>query len=316
MPQPGKDRVTTLYDNTIEIKFVDSNHSYWIRDLDNGKASSWRRVSGSTTIIGIMDKSGALVGWAVKLFKRFLTKIIEERVITIYDIDEGAGLHKQFKETAATSGSLVHDWIEAYTKGFNPPMPDQPLVLQGVMAFKEWEKQENVHIIGSETLLYSKKYNFCGQADFIFYKDDPNRIYLGDYKTSNGLYSGVMMQTASYLRAIEEMGLIDAEWTDPEWLANANLGTEHCQVEFVGRYALRLEKRSPEEFQRDMEEKGLMDIEYQMFEYVNLDPVDPMEPERNYIDEDFHAFLCARGLRNWSIDADKRIKQYRNGEII
>lgn len=304
--QPDKDRIATLYDGSIQIKFVETNHSYWIRTvLPNGEYSGWKRAPGSTTIIGIMDKSGALVGWAVKLFWRHLKNILTERPIDIYDIEEGKGLHKLRKETAATSGSRVHDWIEAYTKGFNPEMPDDTAVLNGVLAFKAWLLAENVHIIGSETLLYSKKYGFCGQADFIFYKDNPNEIYLGDYKTSNGLYTGVMMQTASYLKGIEEMGLEYAEWTDKEWLHDSNIGNKYCAVKFVGRYALRLEKRSEEEFQRDMEEKGKMDVAYKIFEYVNLDP------EPGLIEKDFEAFLCARGLRDWSIDAEERIKEYR-----
>lgn len=300
--QPDKDRISTLYDGTIEVKFVDSNHSYWIRDvLAGGTTTSWRRAPGSTTIIGIMDKSGALVGWAVKLAKRFLLKILLDRTITAYDVTEATGLHKVKKETAATSGSLVHDWIESFTKGFNPPMPDQPAVLNGVLAFKDWMAKEKVHIIGSETLIYSKQYGFCGQADFIFYKDNPLEIYLGDYKTSNGLYTGVMMQTASYLKTIEEMGFEGVEWTDAQWFESVN----PAHAKFVGRYALRLEKRSEEEFQRDMEEKGKMDIPYQVFEYVNLDPLPGL------IDKDFDAFLHARGLRDWNLEAEERMKEYR-----
>ena len=305
--QPDKDRTTILYDGTIEIKFVDSNHSYWMRKkLEDGSWSGFRRVSGATTIIGIMDKSGALVPWAVKIFWRHLKNILLERVINIYDLDEGKDLHKTRKESAATSGSLVHDWIEQYTKGFNPPMPDQPGVLNGVNAFLDWVKKEKVHIIGSETLIYSKEYDYCGQADFIFYKDgeDPNHIYLGDYKTSNGLYVGVMVQTASYLKAIEEMGFGSVEWTDPEWVGNANLGTEFCQVKFVGRYALRLEKRSEEEFQKEMEEKGKMDIPYKVFDYVNLNPTPGL------IEHDYEAFIHALHLRLWNAGAEVRLKQY------
>lgn len=306
--QPDKDRITVLYDGTIEVKFVDSNHSYWVRTKQPDNSwSNYRRASGSTTIIGIQDKSGALVPWAIKLAKRFLNSILLERTITIYDIEEACGLHKVRKETAATSGSLVHDWIESYTKGFNPPLPDQAAVLTGVNSFLDWVKKEKVHIIGSETLIYSKEYDYCGQADFIFYKDgeDPHDIYLGDYKTSNGLYNGVMMQTGSYLRAIEEMGLQDVVWTDQEWLNTIDLK----KVKFVGRYALRLEKRTEEEFIRDMEEKGLMDIPYQAFEYINLDP------SPGLIDLDFEAFIHARGLRNWTVEAEKRIKEYRKNEL-
>lgn len=305
--QLSKDKNSIIYDGTIEVKFIDSNHSYWTRDIGAGTASNWRRVSGSTTIIGIQDKSQALVPWAVKLARRFLQAVLRERTVTLYDIETACGLHKEKKETAATTGSLVHDWIEHYTKGLNPPMPDQPLVLQGVQSFLKWKADHKAHIVGSETLIYSKEYDYCGQADFIFYKDgeDQTRLYLGDYKTSNGLYTGVMMQTSSYLKAIEEMGLPSVEWVDQDWLNKVDLN----KVEFVGRYALRIEKRSEAEFQLDMEEKGLMDIPYQIFEYVNLDP------EPGLIEQDFQAFLHARGLRNWSLCAEKRMKEYLNALI-
>ncbi len=307
--QTGKDRSTILYGGTIEIKFVDSNHSYWIRNkTDDGEWTGWRRAPGSTTIIGIMDKSMALVPWAVKLAWRHLKAILEERVINLYDLDEAKDLHRNRKETAATSGSLVHDWIENYTKGNNPPEPDQPAVLNGVNAFRQWLKENDITIIGSETLIYSKEHHYCGQADFIFYKGaDIHNIYLGDYKTSNGLYAGVFLQTASYLRAIEEMGLEHVEWTNKEWLEQVDLS----KVQFVGRSALRLEKRSEDEFQRDMEEKGKMDIPYQVFEYVDLDAAYAGKPG-DFIQEDFDAFIHANELRNWNIVAEERIKFYRS----
>lgn len=306
--QVSKDRTTVLYDGNIEIKFIDSNHSYWIRNkTDDGGWTGWRRAPGSTTIIGIMDKSMALVPWAVKIYWRHLKAILSERVINIYDIDEGKDLHRNRKDIAATSGSLVHDWIENYTKGLNPPDPDQPAVLNGVNAFRQWLSENDITIIGSETLIYSKEHHFCGQADFIFYKgDDINNIYLGDYKTSNGLYAGVFLQTASYLRAIEEMGLQYVEWTNKEWLEKVDL----TQVKFVGRFALRLEKRSEEDFQRDMEEKGMMDVPYQIFEYIDLDAPFNGTPG-DFIEIDFQGFLKANDLRNWNLQAEPRIKAYR-----
>ena len=212
--------------------------------------------------------------------------LVAGKVVSKYDVDEAKGLHRQFKKAAATTGSKVHDWCEDYVNGKNPAMPDDAQVLRGVNAFLDWVKNNKVTFIVAEQKLYSKEYGYCGQADCVFYLGNKkNEIYLGDYKTSTGMYDEVMLQTAAYVHAWTEM---------PE-----------LKQKIKGRYVIRIEKRSEQEFNRDMEKKGKMDVEYLPIEPAYLDY------ESNDQANDFAGFLNFKGGRAWHVLAEKRIVAYK-----
>src|SRR3990167_7500411 len=212
---------------------------------------------------------------------KFLHAILDERIITKYDIDEAKSLHTKKLEEAATTGTKIHDWIERYVKGENPEMPSEDAVVRGVNAFLEWEKKSKVKFVGAELALYSKKNDYCGKLDAVGKID--GELCVIDYKTSTGLYNDVLLQTASYAKAYEEMGL----------------------GKIKGRWALRIEKRSEDEFKKDMDEKGNPNAEYVPFEAVYFDY------DKGIIEQDFSAFLSAVNLRNWDYSANKRFEEYK-----
>lgn len=275
------DNITEIYSGQIKIKFVEGNHSYWISRKVKSEWTKWERASGATTYGGIKDKSMPLKYWVAKIMSKFLHEILEGRTITKYDIEDAKKLHTKRLEEAATSGSKVHDWIESYCKKQNPIMPAEENVLRGVNAFLEWEKNHKVKILEAEPVVYSRKHDYCGTIDAI--ATIGSKRYLIDYKTSNGLYNDVMLQTAAYVEAYEEM----------------------TGNKIYGRWAIRLEKRSEEEFQADMDEKGTPNIEYQPFEAVYLDH------DKNDRKEDFQAYLCAMGLKRWDKVGVKKIADYK-----
>jgi hypothetical protein len=212
---------------------------------------------------------------------KFLHGILCERTITKYDIDEAKAIHTKYLKDAATIGSKIHDWIESYINKENPEMPDEDNVLLGINAFLDWVKEYKVKFLNSELPIYSRKYDYCGTVDAIAIIK--GKRYLVDYKTSTGLYNDVMLQTASYVSAYEEMG---------------------CG-KITGRWAIRLEKRNDAEFKADMDEKGNPNAEYIPFEAVYLDH------DKNDLKEDFDAFLNAQGLKNWDKTSAKKMEDYK-----
>ena len=268
--------IQELYGGTIKLKFVPSNHSYWISRKEKKEWTKWERSTGVTTLIGIKDKSIPLKYWVSKIIYKQLSGILDERAITKYDLEEAKVLHLRRLKEEATSGIKVHDWIDSYVKGEKPDMPEEPAVLNGVNAFLDWMKSEKAKIVGSEIPLYSKEYNYCGKLDAIV--KIKGKTYLLDFKTGAAIYNDVLLQTAAYVHASEEMGLGKLD----------------------GRWAIRLEKRSEEEFERDMDEKGL-NVEYKPFEAVYLD-------KEMCITADFTAFLYASGLQQWNKESEKYIK--------
>lgn len=271
-----------IYNGQYKIKFVKSNHAYYIAKKEKDGWGKWERKTGSTTWIGIKDKSTPLKYWVAKIMAKFLNNILSERSITTYDIDEAKKLHCKRLEQAATIGSKIHDWIEAYIKNKNPDMPEENNVLLGVNAFLEWVKKYKVKFLESEMFLYSRKYDYCGTSDAVAIIN--NKRVLIDYKTSPGLYNDVMLQTASYVQIYEEMG---------------------CG-KIAGRWAIRLEKRTEKEFKNDMDEKGNVNVDYAPFEAIYLGNSGDTQKK------DFQAFLAAKHLKEWDKESTQKLEEFKN----
>lgn len=280
---------TALYGGKVKIKFFPDSHSYWI----DGK-----RKTGVTTLIGIKDKSTALVSWATELCADFLIEKLERGgKITEADILEAQVLHTVRKTEAADLGTKIHDFCEKYIKhklkqkGYEsfPDMPDEEAVQIGINAFLDWEKEHSVKFISSERIIYSKKHDFLGKMDIEAKVD--GEVCLVDLKSSSGLYNTVRLQTAAYLKADEE---------------------ERKQKVYAGRWAIRLAKETEDEYSARMNKKnekrirnGKEPVEYpgyKVFEAMHLDETKGM------LEDDFEAFLSAMNLHRW----DKRTDFFYN----
>lgn len=300
-----------LYNGTVALKYLDSNHSYWIAPVDKKtkKPGKYERQTGVTTYIGIIDKSFVLKTWVARIMAKFLHGVLQVRAITKFDIEEARNIHTQYLKDASDLGTKIHDWLEMFVKGQNPPMPEEAAVLTGVNSWLAWVEKHQAHFVAAEVMIYSKEYGYCGQADFVcYFGDEWSKLYLGDYKSSNGLYSGVMIQTAPYARGIEEMGLtetLETQGTQEGIKIAARARKQGKKLSFVGRWAIRLEKRTEEEWQADMDEKGKVNESYKIFEAV------PLDPDGDHIKEDMDAFVAAKILKGWDGDAYKRLEYYK-----
>ena len=136
-----------------------------------------KKVPGTTTVIGRFKESGALIYWAWEQGK------------------DG----KDFRETrdrAADSGTCCHDMIEAdwHEKEFDRSIY-KPETLEkadhAFLAYLEWKEQTKLKIIKPELTLVSKKYMFGGTLDAMMVG---KKLRLGDWKTSNAIYSDMLIQ--------------------------------------------------------------------------------------------------------------------------
>ena len=250
-----------IYQGTIKIKLA-GEHIYYIAKKDKkGFWGPWERNTGCTTIGGIKDKSVPLKFWVAKIMAKFLHAILCERGITKFDIDAAKTLHTKRLQEIGLVGTKIHDWIEAYVKKENPPMPEEKNVIIGINGFLDLVKKSKAKFIESEIIVYSKRYDYSGKIDAVALIN--NKRYLIDYKTGTGLYNDVLLQTAGYTKAYEEMN-----------------GTK-----IHGRWAIRIEKRDEDEFRADMDEKGKPNEKYVAFEPVYLDN------DKGQVDKDYKAFL-------------------------
>lgn len=266
----------SLYGGKITGKFFEGSHQYWI----NGK-----RKTGVTTYIGIMDKSRPLMIWATGLCRDALLGLIDAKQTIDQDaIVKASNLYDEKKDEAASIGTEVHNWIEAYIKGENPGMPDTKEAQIGVNAFLDWVSANKVKFLSSERVVYSKKHDFIGKMDIEARVN--GKLALIDIKTSNDLYNTYRMQTAAYVKADEE----------------------ESGRQYKERWLLRVAKETEKDYIKRMTEKNDMrerlgktpqEIkDYQVFEALNLDK----EPEN--MDYDYQGFLHAKGLFEWNKKTD------------
>jgi hypothetical protein len=178
-----------------------------------------------TTILGVLDKGEALLGWAVKCAIEYVRKNLQH----MDHLDSVLGLARaewrNAREEAADIGTEIHDLIHKYIKfGKDATGSYRPEVEKGFLAFLEWEKAHNVKWISTELQIVSRVHGFAGTLDAICLFD--GKKYLIDFKSSKGFYDGYDMQLAAYRVGAAELGnhtegcgilRLDKETGAPEW---------------------------------------------------------------------------------------------------
>ncbi len=215
-----------LYNGEVILEYDPVHHTYIV----NGKP-----VLSVTTIVSILDKSEALMNWAVNKVKEFL----EAQLVVgkVYDelekqelLIEAAQAHKKHSRRAKDIGTFVHEWIQKYieSKIKNLPPPPLPLniyIRKSVEAFLKWEKENKIQFLETERKIYSKAYNYAGTLDAEAVAN--NKIFIIDFKTSNAIHPEYFLQTSAYTQArSEESGL---KYEDPWVIKIGKDGTLEAQ---------------------------------------------------------------------------------------
>ena len=154
------------------------------------KNAAGKRVPGTTTISGLLDKSRFLVPWANKL--------------GLQGIDS-----QSFVDEKAKSGTLAHAWASEQMGG---PKPDLSAYTQYEIDAAEnsfikwlgWRKAHDIEPILVEACLVSEKYQYGGQIDC--YASIDGRLALIDNKTSKAIYPEHWLQVSGYAIILEELG--------------------------------------------------------------------------------------------------------------
>lgn len=194
-----KANLIKLYGGKVAIHFDPATHRFVDR--------AGEPIISVTSVTGIIDKSGALMGWAIKLMGEYLkekwdTKRKWEELEKIALIDEAKREYRKAQREAMDIGTVIHDWVEQWIRGKNPVIPDDDRVRNGVTAFMKWVKETGIKFKNTELVVYSKKYNYAGimDADGTINGDS----VITDWKSSSGIYNEYFYQLAGYWNAREE----------------------------------------------------------------------------------------------------------------
>ena len=156
-------------------------------DGTDGKRRGYR-VDGKvfpsvTTILGVIDKWGPLMHWAVQETK--------------------AGRdYRETRDTAATRGTSVHDALEVLaTEGTPPSLTDFPEEDRGyVSGLCSWWLDHEPKAVLVEQIVASKRLRFAGRFDLLAVID--GTTHLLDLKTSGRVYETHHLQAVAYAAGV------------------------------------------------------------------------------------------------------------------
>lgn len=167
----------------IHIAYNDEKHRY---DVDG------ERYPSVTTLLGVIDKSGPLMAWAVRETK------------------EGRD-YRETRDTAATRGTSVHDALEVLaTDGTPPSLSDFPEEDRGyVQGLCSWWLEAKPEPLMVEQVVASRLNRFAGRFDLL--ANIGGESWLVDLKTSGSVYPEMHFQIAAY-----ELALVECGWPRPD----------------------------------------------------------------------------------------------------
>lgn len=192
-----------LYGGAVVLDFDEEAHKYTY----NGEL-----VPSVTTVTDIVDKSAALIPWALNQAEKYIRANfpIDSYVSqTLLDslLEGMKQSHRKIKYKAADIGTQAHEWIENYIKAqmeFKeiPELPSNPQVSNAVLQFLEFEKQNHVVYLASERRVFSLINKFAGTLDILAHVNGIHTLL--DIKTSNQYRKEYAMQSAAYVLAVNE----------------------------------------------------------------------------------------------------------------
>lgn len=211
-----------------------------------------------TTITGLLDKSTALMPWAVNNAVSFISDNMNEYDDIDSLFEDSKKHYRDVSKEAMDIGSEVHDRIEKYIKfGRDAIGSMRPEVESAMIAFFEWEEKNIDKWIESEMPVVNEKYGYAGTLDAIVkFKD--GKVNCIDFKSSKGFYDGYDIQVIAYKYAREQMnGTYNVKGR------TGHMVKEYSPIEIDGCGVLRLDKITGKPEYKDYTKD--MDIKYASF---------------------------------------------------
>jgi len=182
---------------TEHYKDKDQQRMYHIDTLN-------RDLPSVTTVLSLLDKSGPLLGWAVKVTIEYLQQHPDELRLDPTETFKKAKLrYKEIKQEAADLGSEIHNLIEVYLRGqkVDGLLSANPALEKPFNAFLEWQKQYNFKLVEAEHIVWSDR-GYAGTLDCVALLNEV--LYIIDFKSSKAIYDEYKMQAVAYAEAYEE----------------------------------------------------------------------------------------------------------------
>ena len=215
-----------------------------------------------TECLGLLDKSSALMYWAVNCAIKYIEKNINNPIylnnIAVL-LSEAKTKFREVSQDSLDIGSEVHSSIEAYIKfGKDKIGTIRPEVASALVAFWSWEKENKVKWLESEQNIVNENVGYGGTLDAI--AEVNGIITCIDFKSSKGIYDEYFTQVVAYKYARESMaGKYKIKSFTGEYIQEF----QPMKIEAVG--ILRLDKETGIPEWKMYNKKEEIEREYQAF---------------------------------------------------
>jgi hypothetical protein len=176
-------------------------------------------LMGVTTILSVISKP-ALIQWSANMCIEHIVNNCKKELLAVPDgeipdeiayfivtpeiLEEAKFAHRKKKEKAGDWGTNVHLAIENWIKK-NDELPKlDEKGFEVFSKFKKWAEDNKVEFLESEKNVWSEKLWIGGIVDLVFKMN--GKKYIGDIKTSSGIYNEAFFQMGAYNLCLEEMG--------------------------------------------------------------------------------------------------------------
>jgi len=240
-----------------------------------GAHYSHRRQGEKKTLISVtgitkkLDKSGALIPWAVGLACTHITSKVESgdadarysKDEILLMVEEARTRPEQAKVSGGTTGTFIHEFAHDFAKAkiagtelpsldhLNPEVDEEQKALNGINAFLDWNLENEVEYLEMEKMFYYNSFlagdtkegeeiiEYFGYADLVAKVN--GKLAMIDYKSSKGIYSEQKYQLRGYSHArdkeIMAVGVQDTiGLTECDMVVNFNKLTGELMTEEVG----------------------------------------------------------------------------------
>ena len=158
---------------------------------------------GVTSIIGVLDKSGPLMGWARRITAEAAVRHAAELPKWAADFGTDAAVSLLTKaatnETAkaADVGTRIHALAESVSLGREVLLTDEERPF--LAAYQQWLADFAPTFLATEEMVISLRHRYGGTFDAAV--QIAGDVWLIDYKTSKGTYPETSLQLAAYANA-------------------------------------------------------------------------------------------------------------------
>lgn len=206
--------VLSLYNGEVEVEFNAGNHRYKV----NGEYKP-----GVTGILRTLNKP-LLIDWSAYMAANAYKELVARNVAEggkFTDLwlknaaSEAQKAHTKFSDKAKDLGHIVHESIEQFLITGNPVLVPGADGVDIVLAnrllgeFVKWHNANGMAVKGTEQIIYSRKYDYCGTFDVLL--ENGSKTILADIKTTK---RGYMAQKGVYPEYIAQLGAYAIAWEE------------------------------------------------------------------------------------------------------